>query len=925
VPLGSRHANIFLMNRSERRATRRLGSGESGRLLAAAIRCHEAGSLIEAERHYRGVLSVDPGHVGALRNLGMLMIQTDRYDMAVDLIGKALARNSRLPDAHYHLALALEALGRLDGAAVHYVEALSLKPDYVEAHMNLGNLLSRRGKTDEALACYERVLSIQPQSPIAHYNVANLFAMRRKPDDAAAHYRKAIAFKPDFAEAHNNLGNALRDREFRDAAEAEYRRALELKPDYAEAHNNLGIVMMARGAVEEAIGRYRRALQARPDFVEAHNNLGLALLNQGETEEAIPHFQRAVALKPDYAEAHNNLGNVMVARGAIEAAIDRYRQALQARPDFVEAHNNLGLALQRKGKAEEAIAQFQQAITLKPDHADSYLNLARQFYMVGDAVQAVAAAKCALALRPTPDTKNLFALYIGALPDGDHAEPYRELIGQALREGWTRLSELERVSTGLVKRGPSVARALMRAAEAATRQDVIGLDGIAAISGDGLLRDLMTSAKVSDCDLERLLTIARRDLLAVAADETIEVTPELLNFSCALAQQCFINEYVFVDTADELQMVRRITDATTERLRSAQEVPLLWPAVIAAYGPLCAMPESDRLLGRIWPAAVVQVLTQQIREPREEQEIRAAVPNLTSIDDGVSRLVQDQYEQNPYPRWVTTAQPLKAYAVDEYFRVKFPRAPMRPVRGASGVDILVAGCGTGASAIETCRNISGARVLAIDLSRTSLAYAIRKTRALGLPIDYAQADILKLGGIGRTFDLIDASGVLHHLADPMRGWRILLSLLKPNGIMSVGLYSRLARVDVNAARAFIAEREYQPTAEDIRRCRKDLLEFPDGAPGANVTRSGDFFSMSDCRDLLFHVQENQHTLPEIAAFIAEENLRFLGFDLDARILKLYGDSHADDPAMIDLALWHQFENKNARIFAHMYQFAVQKA
>jgi hypothetical protein len=53
--------------------------------------------------------------------------------------------------------------------------------------------------------------------------------------------------------------------------------------------------------------------------------------------------------------------------------------------------------------------------------------------------------------------------------------------------------------------------------------------------------------------------------------------------------------------------------------------------------------------------------------------------------------------------------------------------------------------------------------------------------------------------------------------------------------------------------------------------------------------------------------------------------RFLGFDLDARVLKSYGDTHADDPAMIDLARWHQFESENTRIFAQMYQFAVQKA
>ena len=116
-------------------------------------------------------------------------------------------------------------------------------------------------------------------------------------------------------------------------------------------------------------------------------------------------------------------------------------------------------------------------------------------------------------------------------------------------------------------------------------------------------------------------------------------------------------------------------------------------------------------------------------------------------------------------------------------------------------------------------------MLAIDISRTSLAYARRKTRALGLTnIEYGQADILKLASLGRHFDVIETVGVLHHLADPAAGWRLLLSLLRPNGLMLVGLYSATARQSLAAARAFIAERGYTPTAEDIRACRQELMQ-----------------------------------------------------------------------------------------------------
>jgi SAM-dependent methyltransferase len=370
--------------------------------------------------------------------------------------------------------------------------------------------------------------------------------------------------------------------------------------------------------------------------------------------------------------------------------------------------------------------------------------------------------------------------------------------------------------------------------------------------------------------------------------------------------------------------VGRVAAALAERLRAGGDIPALWPVVVAAYAPLHRVPDLDGLADRTWPTAVTEVMTQQVGEPRDEQAIRASLPALTPIGDGVSRMVQDQYEQNPYPRWILPAPAITAYPAGEYLRTKYPRAPLWPLRLAGGADVLIAGCGTGAHAIEAFRRIAGARILAIDLSSSSLAYAIRKTRALGLPIEYAQADIMRLGGIGRSFDIIESSGVLHHLADPMAGWRILLSLLRPGGVMAIGLYSRLARAEINAARAYIVERRYGGTPEEIRRCRQDILALPDGVPGQTVTRSGDFYSMSECRDLLFHVQEHQHTLPEIAGFVAEQNLQFLGFDLDPRVLDLYGRTYPEDPAMVDLARWHAFECDNPNVFVGMYQFAVQK-
>ena len=142
--------------------------------------------------------------------------------------------------------------------------------------------------------------------------------------------------------------------------------------------------------------------------------------------------------------------------------------------------------------------------------------------------------------------------------------------------------------------------------------------------------------------------------------------------------------------------------------------------------------------------------------------------------------------------------------------------------------------------------------------------------------------------------------------------------------MQLGLYSRIARTDINVARAVIVERGLRGSADDIRSFRQEALTWPPGAPGQSVTRLGDFYSTSGCRDLLFHVQEYQHDIPEIAAFLAAEELTFLGFDLDVRILNAYAAQNPEDPGLRDLARWHRFETANPDIFAGMYQFWVQK-
>ena len=791
------------------------------------------------------------------------------------------------------------------------------------------------GRLPQAEACYRQLLAADPGNVNALNRLGVLARHVGQHGAAVDLFSKAVALNDRAPELHYNLGNALMDLGRTAEAEASYRRTLGLKPDFAAAHNNLGNVLQGRGEHVQAEACYRRVLALAPEaqFAGAYSNLGHALLMQGRAAEAEAFCRQALALQPGYAEGHNNLGNVLKDQGRLDDAESCYRRALDLDPDFAEAHNNLGQVLKSKGKLADAQACYRTAIALKPGYADAVCNLGFLLFDLGEIEQALDAARPALDANESAGAKALFMLCIGRSAPAETIADVGALRGHLLRaltEPWGRPSQLAGFIAGLLKQDATIGGCIRRANAAwpnrPSAAELLSPSDWPKLGGDPLLIRLLESTPVCDLELERFLTALRFILLEAATATSDPGAPDqgMLKLACALAQQCFVNEYVFALAEGELDRALRLRATLIAGLAAGDPVPPLRLAALAAYLPLSALPAAEAILSRLWPKELDGLLTQQVREPLGDRDARASIPRLTPITDGVSLLVQQQYEENPYPRWVRTASMITPTTVDVYLHRQLPLAPVRELGKRDGVQILIAGCGTGQHSIETVQRLVGVEALAVDLSLTSLCYAQRKSRALGLTnLQYAQADIMQLGAIGRTFDLIEAGGVLHHLADPLAGWRVLISLLRPRGLMRVGLYSELARGDLLAARDFIAARRYGSSPDDIRRFRQELMATGSGT-AAKTAEHRDFFSTSECRDLLFHRQEHRFTLPQIGAFLTECGLAFLGFELEGSVLGQFRARFPDPAALADLDLWHAFETENPRTFIGMYQFFVQR-
>ncbi len=622
-----------------------------------------------------------------------------------------------------------------------------------------------------------------------------------------------------------------------------------------------------------AIGDYDHALSLKGDLVEALSNKGNALVSLGRASEALDGYRQALALRPGHAGAWFNQGVAQAALGRTEEAVASYRRAIELAPELPEAWLQCGLALSSLQRTGEALACFVRLLSLQPDHAQA---------------------------------QRLFAEHMAQAGIVEDAPGLAALLARALDEAWTHPARLARVAGALLQASPA-----FRACGGPT-------PSYEQLAEAPLLRAMLVSTPVCDETLERFLTDARAGLL-----RRTELSAAEQVFFCALAQQCFINEYVFAE--DETGLAETQRQALADALARGTQIPVLLLLSVACHFPLAGIEGCEQLLQRDWPHGIAPLLACQIAEPLEEQSLQLSLPQLTPIDDAISIEVRAQYEANPYPRWVRVPHEMPAGSVQAHLHGLFPGVPLVPVREESPPDILIAGCGTGRHPAWTAQVFPDARVLAIDLSGASLAYARRKTEAMGLHnIEYGQADILHLDGLGKTFDVVESIGVLHHLEQPLEGWRRLVALVRPGGFMHLGFYSEIARRAVVHARERIAGWELGGSARDIRRARALLRAQNVQGEFDAVLQTHDFYSLSDCRDLLFHVQEHRLSLVQIEQFLAEQGLVFLGFTLPAESLHAYRTRFAGDAAATHLPHWQAFEAEHPDTFAGMYQFWVQK-
>jgi 2-polyprenyl-3-methyl-5-hydroxy-6-metoxy-1,4-benzoquinol methylase len=423
---------------------------------------------------------------------------------------------------------------------------------------------------------------------------------------------------------------------------------------------------------------------------------------------------------------------------------------------------------------------------------------------------------------------------------------------------------------------------------------------------------------LSDLQFEEFF-VTMRSLLLTNLDN-FEASSEFIYFLSTLSLHCFTNEYIYFEKDEETELVKNLETEIMQTIEKSEQPEAKKILCLASYRPLHQYNWCQKLEAL---DNLEEVKLRLIEEPYAERAIAAEIPMLGEISDDVSCKVRAQYEENPYPRWIKIGIPTKARSISEICAELNLHLHSKSIKNVTAPAILIAGCGTGQHSIGAVSRFSDCQVTAVDISLASLAYAQRKSNELRLNnIDYLQADILQLHQIGKEFDIIESAGVLHHMDEPMAGWRVLTDLLKPGGLMMIGLYSELARHFIAEVRKEITALRLGTSEADIRKFRQSLVESHDENHQL-LTTSDNFFHLSGMIDLIFHVQEHHFTLPQIKNSLDELGLKFCGFEaqgIDSRFREFHGE--ASD--IRDLVLWHEFEESNPHAFTNMYQFWCQK-
>ena len=687
--------------------------------------------------------------------------------------------------------------------------------------------------------------------------------------------------------------------------------------------------LLSEGNPKRAKPVLYKLVKMLPDEPAPLYNLGACCFELEQFDQAIKYLKSALNNDPGIVEANVVLGRALKSSGKLLAAIDCFYRYLEFEPKNLLVTKMLADCLHQTGRQSEFIKVLSWAGEQNPEDFEVQFDIAETLFRYGDVENAVEHFKQAIELAPNNlSVCQKFADVLSKIKLQRRDPQLLEILDNFLGNPSIESHYLIRVALDVLRYEPSVSAVInsIDQFKDRTATGVFNDPNLLSLLSTPIFKKVLTRGLICTEDFEKLATIIRRAfLLAIDAGEDIEH----FDILCALAIQCQNSEFIYQVAASETEIVeslrQKIEGVEFEGFTDQALVSLIVFSTYRSPKTLSNFDDLTKIKSEIQSEFFDKWFRQSVLDLHEEVKILETITTLTPIDDHVSNEVRRQYDENPYPRWFDSPN-VEPHTPAQMLQELFPHfVPSKTIE--VGCPILIAGCGSGWHAALIATLYPDSKITAIDLSRTNLAYAIRRTNELNITnVEFAQADILALSSLTTTFPYLESVGVLHHLGNPMAGWRTLTELLQVNGIMHIGLYSKLAREKLDDAARLVDIGNYASNPDDIRRFRNEVFALESKPENIQqLMQNREFYAMSSCRDLLFHAQEHRFSIPQIQESLAELNLEFIGFQLSSvTSANLYLEKFPDDRDMSNLDNWHHLEQAHPETFNGMYDFYCRK-
>ena len=312
------------MNRNDRRAAAKQSkigqnalSAKNAALCKAGLTHLRAGRQLDAQTCCQQALAADPRHADSLHLMGLVSLQAEHHDIAVEWITLAIRQDPK-PEYLSDLGRALVGEGRHEEALKSFEKSVQLKPDDAELWKNYGCGLLDMGRPTEALLTFQHVLKLKSGGWEAALQIGACLSKRR-PEDAISYLDQAARLQPDHAEILEVRGITLHNLGRFEEALAESQSALKLNPDSATLCHNIGTTLQFLKRDAEALSWFERALALQPALNGSLNNKALALTQLHRFDEAVAIYRDLKAAEPDNAEHDWNLSLIDLLKGDFDA------------------------------------------------------------------------------------------------------------------------------------------------------------------------------------------------------------------------------------------------------------------------------------------------------------------------------------------------------------------------------------------------------------------------------------------------------------------------------------------------------------------------------------------------------------------------------------------------------------------------------